>query len=822
MGDHIVKNSYSHGLQAEFDRRVDLRYAALNAEWNVPDGRIGGLVRQQRLRATTAAVRASRLLLFLYLVVVVGLFFYLGQPFWKLYVDGRRGALVLTTTKAEDAINTISSKRVATQKRIELELGAKFTDGSFQSENNQELNFSGHVQLGNDVLLYGNRDSFLRVSVVKEYSQRVVLPEGLNETEDFIEHIKLSDGTVLIFGDYGTVLRSTNNGISFSISTLPEELDGAGSVYDIVDLDDGTVVILGSNGAVFQSIDSGATFVASALPDWKTGIEQRFVDYAKLGDGSILVFGSNGKILISRDRGGSFTRSALHDDLQPAEIYHHFADLGDGVFLIFGDYGTVLRSMNNGTSFSRSFLLTDKEGWGRTHGISDLGDGVLLVFGDEGKVLRSEDYGASFSYSELPEDTRIDGVFYKHAKLSGGVVLIVGDEHAFLRSEDNGVSFSHSTIPRSDGSTFSLTGWGKGIIDNEVYNEIAVMGDGTVLIFGTSGAILRSTDNGVSFSYPAEPGGIDSSFAYEEHAILGDSTIVIYGGGNSTFQSSDSGASFTLSALPEYQGGFVKHVDLGEGEAFFYGYNLLMRFGSHLSDAVASLGSSGLVSNENAADFVIGSEGLLTKERTQLEKLIFFMDEQPRHIFNVLTPRRRQVARLQAELEFQSNRLMDAEANLEVLNQFPQSLVREEENRDFEKFLTICRGELEPRSNAKVSEPNGNLEALTLSCLQGWNELLRSNQDGWWQTLAQQMPPGILLLFLLATLGGLYRYNIRLAGFHHSRADALELLSEGLTKIDVAAFDQLSTALAADKVEFSKASSPADQAVEMAKALANR
>ena len=84
------------------------------------------------------------------------------------------------------------------------------------------------------------------------------------------------------------------------------------------------------------------------------------------------------------------------------------------------------------------------------------------------------------------------------------------------------------------------------------------------------------------------------------------------------------------------------------------------------------------------------------------------------------------------------------------------------------------------------------------------------------------MPPGVLLLFLLATLGGLYRYCLRMAGFYHSRADALELLNAGLDKAQQAALSALSADIAADKVEFGKTNSPADQAIELAKAITSK
>lgn len=118
---------------------------------------------------------------------------------------------------------------------------------------------------------------------------------------------------------------------------------------------------------------------------------------------------------------------------------------------------------------------------------------------------------------------------------------------------------------------------------------------------------------------------------------------------------------------------------------------------------------------------------------------------------------------------------------------------------------------------------------LTKPCMDGCTELQKQKAATIWQTLNQTLPPAILLLFLLATLGGLYRYSLRLAGFHASRADLLEMyilnreMFEGEVKDgQPSKFVQFANAFAADKVEFGKANTPADQAVEMVRAIMSR
>ncbi|MEO1146799.1 MAG: YCF48-related protein, partial [Cyanobacteria bacterium J06638_22] len=128
----------------------------------------------------------------------------------------------------------------------------------------------------------------------------------------------------------------------------------------------------------------------------------------------------------------------------------------------------------------------------------------------------------------------------------------------------------------------------------------------------------------------------------------------------------------------------------------------------------------------------------------------------------------------------------------------------------FRNYINVC-------SNAAF----GNADVAT-SCIETWADERAIAARAWWKTLAEIVPSSVLLLFLLVTLGGLYRYNLRLVGFHHSRADALELLSEKLAGGDVDSYTSLADALAADKVEFGKGNTPADQATEIAKAILSK
>ena len=134
----------------------------------------------------------------------------------------------------------------------------------------------------------------------------------------------------------------------------------------------------------------------------------------------------------------------------------------------------------------------------------------------------------------------------------------------------------------------------------------------------------------------------------------------------------------------------------------------------------------------------------------------------------------------------------------EVFDLFPYSYIdRERARLAFDTYLTRCRG--------GVKNDAANFAELTKTCMESWRAEQAQATSNWWQTLATQVPPGILLLFLLATLAALYRYNMRLAGFHHSRADALELVTEGIIQRgDAEALAKLALALASDTLAFGK------------------
>jgi hypothetical protein len=150
------------------------------------------------------------------------------------------------------------------------------------------------------------------------------------------------------------------------------------------------------------------------------------------------------------------------------------------------------------------------------------------------------------------------------------------------------------------------------------------------------------------------------------------------------------------------------------------------------------------------------------------------------------------------------------------LTENPLQTLREQKALEFKDFLEACR-------------TTSTSDQITTACLAAWSSEQSMAQRPWWQVLSDQLPPGILLLFLLANLGGLYRYNLRLAGFYESRADFLTLIAHGRTDKELRdilastqgeAVNLATMVLAADNVEMGAIKAKLGQAeIELAKAL---
>ena len=105
-------------------------------------------------------------------------------------------------------------------------------------------------------------------------------------------------GTLLVVGEAGTLLRSTDNGDEWQSVRAPYE----GSYFGAVAASDGSLLTFGLRGNVFRSTDEGESW--SSID---TGDRRTLMGGTGGEDGSVIIVGAAGAVLQSDDAGASFS-----------------------------------------------------------------------------------------------------------------------------------------------------------------------------------------------------------------------------------------------------------------------------------------------------------------------------------------------------------------------------------------------------------------------------------------------------------------------------------------------------------------------------------
>lgn len=157
----------------------------------------------------------------------------------------------------------------------------------------------------------------------RTWSPRLILPEGEDRHLNAI--VRLADATLIITGEAGTILRSTDAGATWSKVPSPYE----GSFFGAQPVSDSQVIVYGMRGKLLRSDDGGQSFAEVVHP-----VQTSLFGSVLAGDGRVLVVGQSGELLVSRDAAQTFTRvkvdgSPMLDAVLPT----------DGGAEVFGEKG---------------------------------------------------------------------------------------------------------------------------------------------------------------------------------------------------------------------------------------------------------------------------------------------------------------------------------------------------------------------------------------------------------------------------------------------------------------------------------------------------
>jgi len=191
-----------------------------------------------------------------------------------------------------------------------------------------------------------------------------------------------------------------------------------------------------------------------------------------------------------------------------------------GVFAAVGVYGSNFRSIDNGTSWdNETCQFIDTEYNGVTYA-----NNTFVAVGENGRIVRSTDNASSWHVSSPSTTRQLNGIAF-----GGSTFDVVGHSGYSYRSTNNGSSWT-SVTPPSQGS--------QGSPSKYYYNENlygVAFGNSTFVAVGTDGKIVKSTDNGASWSHVTTGCGYPNNTCPGDAALYGDENLRGISFGNNTF-----------------------------------------------------------------------------------------------------------------------------------------------------------------------------------------------------------------------------------------------------------------------------------------------
>ena len=278
----------------------------------------------------------------------------------------------------------------------------------------------------------------------------------------------------------------------FSLSVLPVQAQEAATQYsvespraehslllDVVNTGK-RLVAVGDRGHVLVSDNNGQSWKQVKVPTRQLLTSMYFVD-EQYG----WAVGHDAQVLATTDGGNTWTLQYEDRDLEAPLLDVWFQDRDNGFAV--GAYGALLVTTDGGETWEDASDRIDNEDAYHLNAIASIKDSGLFVVGEMGGMFRSSDGGESFeAISDLPYEGSLFGVMGTDQP---GVVLAFGLRGNLFRSTDFGDSWTQ--VPVSSA--------GNGPLEYGLASGVQ-LADGTIVIVGNGGSVLRSEDGGKSFT----------------------------------------------------------------------------------------------------------------------------------------------------------------------------------------------------------------------------------------------------------------------------------------------------------------------------------
>jgi len=238
------------------------------------------------------------------------------------------------------------------------------------------------------------------------------------------------------------------------------------------------LITVGDRGHILFSDDQGKTWTQAKVPSRQLLTAVYFVD-AKHG----WAVGHDAQILVSSDGGVTWTQQ--FEDLQREapllDVWFKDAQHGFAV----GAYGALLETTDGGKQWLDVADRLDNEDQLHLNGIAQVKDAGLFIVGEQGSMFRSSDDGQTWQKLQGPYEGSLFGVI---GTAQPRTLLAYGLRGNLYRSTDFGDSWHQIELNAARGALeFGLA-------------SATLLDNGNLVLVGNGGTVLRSSDDGQSFS----------------------------------------------------------------------------------------------------------------------------------------------------------------------------------------------------------------------------------------------------------------------------------------------------------------------------------
>ncbi len=283
-------------------------------------------------------------------------------------------------------------------------------------------------------------------------------------------------GTLSLLGLFATpVMAESSASTPTSALVMPK---AANSLLLAIAQAGNRLVAVGDRGHVLYSDDQGVSWTQAKVPT-----RQMLTSVFFVNDKNGWVTGHDSLILATVDGGETWTEQFidLEREAPLLDIWFKNAEHGFAV----GGYGAILETTDGGAQWDDISDRLDNEDQRHLNSITEIKDSGLFAVGEMGSMFRSADWGQTWETVEGPYEGSLFGV---SGTTESASVLAYGLRGHLFRSPDFGKSWQEISLKGTNGALeFGLA-------------DGVVLKDGSVVVVGHGGSVLKSTDKGHSFS----------------------------------------------------------------------------------------------------------------------------------------------------------------------------------------------------------------------------------------------------------------------------------------------------------------------------------